>query len=63
MAKVEGPLLTRLAVLLRSADVLLNKVCMVGFDRSLRLEPSPLKLPLKFAAETLPNKIQLRPQN
>ena len=39
---------------LRSAAMLLNILWMTGFERRLRLEPSPLKLPLKRSAETLP---------
>ena len=33
-----------------SADMSLSKVCITGFERRLRFAPSPLKLPLNFAA-------------
>ena len=39
---------------LKSADMLLNIVCTMGFEARLRLDPSPPKLPLKLRAETLP---------
>ena len=39
----------------KSDDMLLRIVCIMEFERRLRLVPSPPKLPVKLAAYTLPN--------